>query len=105
MAIGGSRLSAGHERVRIAALNGLSGVALPTASVMLHFAHGDPYPILDARALQSLGVPTPPSSYTHDFWMAYVNCCRALADAHGMTMRALDRALWQHSKEAGVPLR
>ena len=37
----------------------LSGVRWPTASVLLHFGHRDRYPILDYRALEALGVPSP----------------------------------------------
>jgi hypothetical protein len=73
-------------------------VSWPTASVLLHFGRADPYPILDFRALQSLGVEQP-SQYTFDFWWAYVQACRRLADKHGVDMRTFDRALWQWSAE------
>src|SRR5262245_47957288 len=49
-------LSTSNERLRIESLLLLSGVRWPTASVILHFCHVDPYPILDFRALWSLGV-------------------------------------------------
>lgn len=57
------------------------------------------YPILDFRALWSLGQTNTPSSYTFDFWWAYVEHARGLADEAGLRMRTLDRALWQYSKE------
>ncbi len=41
------------ERERMKALTGLGGVAVPTASALLHFAFPEDYPILDVRALQS----------------------------------------------------
>lgn len=86
------------ERLRIEALTLLRGVQYPVASVMLHFAHADPYPILDYRALEALGV-SPAPMYTPKFWLAYTECCRELAAKHAVSMRMLDRALWQFSKE------
>jgi hypothetical protein len=96
----GVALSAKHEELRIGALTVLRGVGWPIASVLLHFASNDRYPILDYRALQSLGVSTP-QTYTFDFWWAYTMECRRIAKAARVTMRELDRALWQHSKERG----
>jgi hypothetical protein len=89
------------ERVRIAVLQCLHGIGLPTASVLLHFGHTESYPILDVRALWSLGFADSelPSSYTFDFWWRYVQTCRDIAVATGVDMRILDRALWQFSKE------
>ena len=39
------------ERARIESLTLLDGVSWPTASVILHLFHRDPYPILDFRAV------------------------------------------------------
>jgi len=86
------------ERARIGPLRLLEGVGWPTASVILHFCHEDRYPILDRRALWSLQVVVP-SSFTFEFWTGYVGACRLLSDQFGVSMRDLDRALWQHSKE------
>ena len=92
------------ERVRVEALQVLHGVSYPTGSVVLHFFHKDTYPILDFRALWSMGIPQP-SQYTFEFWWKYVEASRAffaLARRHvpSLTMRELDRALWQYSKES-----
>jgi hypothetical protein len=87
------------ERLRIEALTILHGVTWPSASVLLHFGHRDPYPILEPRALWSLGIERPPDEYGFEFWWAYVGACRCLAEATGIDMRTLDRALWQFSKE------
>ena len=57
------RASRSQKQIRpssAAHLTQLDGVALPTASVILHFCSRDPYPILDVRALWSLGVETRP---------------------------------------------
>lgn len=91
-------LSTSSERLRIQALRCLHGVDWPTASALLHFAHADPYPILDVRALWSLGFDKRPAC-SFDFWWRYVQQCRELSHRHNVDMRTLDRALWQYSKE------
>jgi hypothetical protein len=58
----------------------LHGVNWPMASVMLHFAGREPYPVLDFRALWSLNVPKP-SFYTFDLWWAYTHA-QAMEMAH-----------------------
>jgi len=84
------------ERARIEILTVLDGVGWPMASVILHFFHREPYPILDFRALWSVSL-TPP--YGFDLWSPYVEFCRGLANRTGLDMRTLDRALWQYSNE------
>ena len=96
-------LSTPDERGRIEALTQLHGVEYPTASVLLHLAHRDPYPIIDYRALWSLGVESPPATYSFTFWWAYAQACRSLATDAGVRMRTFDRALWQFSKEHQPP--
>ena len=58
-------ISAEHKRME--ALRSLHGVEWPTASVLLHLAYPERYPILDVRALHALGV-RPPSAYSFRFW-------------------------------------
>lgn len=95
-----TRVALEHEtspHLAIEVLTILAGVRWPTASVILHFCHHDPYPILDFRALWSLSVDVP-SQYTYKFWDEYLEFTRSLArDAH-VDMRTLDRALWKYSK-------
>jgi hypothetical protein len=91
-------LSSAQEEMKIGALLLLRGVSWPTASVILHFCDGGQYPILDYRALWSLGVPQP-SQYTFPFWWAYTTFTRALHQSTRFSMRTIDRALWQYSKE------
>ena len=93
----GTALSTNNERLRIEVLTLLSGVNWPTASVLLHFGHTEPYPILDFRALWSLGLQ-PPSQYNFEFWWAHTQFCRKLATRCKVSMRTLDQALWQFSK-------
>ena len=94
----GRALAAADEETRMRALLVLSGVGVPTASVLLYVAFPSDYPILDVRALDSLGVK-PRSQYPVKFWLEYLSACRDLAHRHGVSIRTLDKALWQHSKE------
>ena len=92
------------EAARMEALLTLRGVGVPTASTLLYFAFPGLYPILDVRALESLGVK-PRSQYPVGFWLGYLEACRALAVQCGVSLRTLDKALWQWSKERSVAAR
>jgi hypothetical protein len=94
---------ASSERERVEALRSLRGVEWATASVLLHLAYPERYPILDKRALHALGVRAP-SAYSFRFSEAYVAACLRLAEEAGVDGRTFDQALWQWSKEQGVPL-
>jgi hypothetical protein len=94
----GLALATDDEAARMAALLELDGVGVPTASTLLYCAFPDRYPILDVRALESLGVK-PRSQYPLSFWLGYLDACRVLAQRAGVSLRTLDKALWQHSKE------
>jgi hypothetical protein len=91
------------ERERIDALRSLRGVGWPTASVLLHLAYPDCYPILDKRVVHALGV-RPPSTYSFRFWEVFVSAWRQLAKQAGVDGRTFDQALWQWSKEQDVLL-
>lgn len=91
-------LATGEPRLAAHILMALDGVALPVASTILHWFHSDPFPILDFRAVWSLGIPEP-KSYSWSFWEEYVTLTRALAKEWNTNMRTLDRALWQYSFE------
>ena len=97
-AVTSTALSSNNEQLRIKIMTLLAGVEWPTASTILHFCSTDRYPILDFRALWSLGVDVP-DGYDFEFWWEYTMYCRRLADQVGVEMRILDRALWQYSKE------
>jgi hypothetical protein len=97
-------LAASDEETRISALLELAGVGVPTASTLLYVAFPDEYPILDVRALESLGVRSR-SQYPVSFWLAYLHACRELSRRHGVSIRTLDKALWQYSKERGAKAR
>src|SRR4051812_18994730 len=91
-------LAATDEVARMEALLELDGVGVPTASTLLYFADPERYAIFDVRALESLGVRGR-STYPVAFWLEYLYACRELARVHGVSLRTLDKALWQHSKE------
>lgn len=91
-------LSASDEELKVRVLLLLSGVSWPTASVILHLCDHGQYPILDYRALWSLGFEKPPA-YDYNFWAGYCEFVRGIAKRSGHDMRTIDRALWQYSKE------
>jgi hypothetical protein len=96
--------AATDEALKIDLLRTLKGVEWPTASTLLHFCDRRPYPILDVRALWSLGYGRIPR-YTMEFWLAYLRFTRTLARRLDLDIGTLDRALWQYSKERQAPSR
>ena len=86
------------EEVKVELLRLLKGVEWATASTLLHVCDTRPYPILDVRALWSVGHARTPH-VTMAVWLEYVAITRAIARECGVSMRTLDRALWQYSKE------
>lgn len=87
-----------NDKFKIEVLLLLRGVGWPTASVLLHWCDHGQFPILDYRALWSVGADVPPQ-YDFEFWSAYCSYVRKLAARTGLSMRVIDRALWQYSKE------
>jgi len=90
--------SANDEALKMDLLRLLQGVEWPTASTLLHFCDAAPYPILDYRAVWSLGISRT-QTYTMDFWLGYLAYTRDLAASAGLPIRTVDMALWQYSKE------
>lgn len=88
--------AAESERLRIGALVSLYGVKEPVASVILHFVFPDRYPVLDQRAMRTIGAPI---SYRFDRWLRYCEFCRRARDDFGVTLRTLDQALWRRDYE------
>lgn len=85
------------ESLKIDLLRLFVGVEWPTASTLLHVCDERPYPILDYRALWSLGHAKAPH-YTMEFWLAYLAYTRGLATRLKHDIRTVDRALWRYSK-------
>lgn len=85
------------ERAAVAVLLGLRGVHIPVASAILTAIFPVRFTIIDFRALEALGIRK--SSVTLDYYLQYLNGCRQLARQNSVSLRTLDRALWQWSKE------
>ena len=83
------------EELRIKILQIINGVSWAMASVILHFAFHEKYPILDWRAMEAVKGDT---KYNFDKWQEYTDICRAAAKKHNATMRELDIALWIKGK-------
>ncbi len=96
-------LSTYNEALRMEVLTSLRGVSYPTATLLLHFGFDNRYPMLSAPSLWSLGYDEFPKAYTLEFWLEYVVFCRELAAQHNITLRTLDRALWQYAHEHQKP--
>ncbi len=90
-------LATPDEQVRIVALTVLHGVRVRTASALLHLAAPELYPILDFRTLWSLNCEK--KYYSIALWLEYLSCCRQLAHNSNVSLRDLDRALWEYSKQ------
>jgi hypothetical protein len=84
------------EKLRVCLLRALDGVNWPVASTLLYVGVSSDYPIIDFRALWSLGSAMP-SVVSFEFWWAYVECCRRVAKAAGVSVRELDKALWAYA--------
>ena len=87
-----------NEEARIKSIMILNGVSYPVASTILHFAFPNKYPIMDFRALWSLGWDQP-KSYNFDFWQKYCEKIRQISKDVSEDIRTVDKALWQYSKE------
>ena len=90
-------LTTKSDQLRIEILTLLNGVGWPTASTLLHFCHKEGFPILDFRALDSLGLDKVPT-YNYAFWKEYTTYCRYLGKELSLDLRTIDRGLWQYSK-------
>ena len=92
-------LAAETEEDRINYLRRLHGVQYTVASAILHWFHDDDYPIYSKPALETVGVEKNHCIVRFDDWMRYVLFCRRTAKENKISMRELDRALKQYSKE------
>jgi hypothetical protein len=93
-------VSARTERASVAVLKGLHGVDVPVATAILTAIDQDRYTVIDVRALESLGVKIP--FPTIDDYLEYLLYCKSKAAEWGVSLRTLDRALWQWSKKRSL---
>ena len=89
------------ERLRIETLQLLKGVGYPVASALLHFGlSSEKYPIIDFRALWSLyAMNKDKIKYNFCLWDKYRTDCLNFTKKCNLSLRDLDKALWQFSKE------
>jgi hypothetical protein len=85
------------EKSAVETLDRLHGVGVPMATAILTMINPEKYTVIDVRALESLGLSKWDGSA--GFYIDYLQACRALAFKYKVTLRTLDRALWQWSKE------
>jgi hypothetical protein len=85
------------ERAALGVLMGLDGVHVPVASAILTAIYPERFTIVDFRALEALNIKG--ANITIDFYLSYLDECKTLARANNVSLRSLDRALWQWSKE------
>ena len=90
-------MDAKTNRAAMAVLMGLNGVLAPVASAILTAIKPERYTIIDFRALEALNIKQP--YLTIDFYLDYLDECRRLASEYEVSLRTLDRALWQWSKK------
>jgi hypothetical protein len=90
-------LDARAGRSAIAVLTGLYGVDVPVASAILTAMKPDQYTVIDFRTLEALGSISKDRSV--QFYLDYLGFCRHLAAEHHVTLRDLDRAMWQWSND------
>lgn len=67
------------------------------ASAILTAIDPERYTVIDFRALEALGNMANDCSV--NFYLNYLDACRRLAKGHDVSLRDLDRALWQWSSE------
>ncbi|MGH7244744.1 MAG: hypothetical protein ACREJD_15125 [Phycisphaerales bacterium] len=82
-------------------LDQIRGIGFRAATAIMHITFPEHYPMLDQRAMRSLGLSqTQVDSLIADdanlrtYWPEYAQACRTLAKTLDVTLRQLDRALW-----------
>jgi len=96
-------MAAKTDRAAVAVLRGLDGIEIPVASAVLTAIDPERYTIVDFRALEALNISE--ANITIDFYLAYLDECRRLARINKVSLRTLDRALWQWSKDKSKKVR
>jgi len=94
------RTAEAYETHRIEPIMELHGFrsGFPMASSFMHFAFDNEFPVIDRRALSTLGVPKD-KGIGKGVWELYCTKCRGWAKYYRISLRELDRALWQFNVE------
>ncbi|MFH1201866.1 MAG: hypothetical protein V1674_03120 [Candidatus Omnitrophota bacterium] len=96
--------SSKNEQFKIEVLMLLKGVGQRVATAILHFCFPSEYTVMDFRAWWTLQQHNClPKDYPikNDFehWQEYLKVCRKIRKRCDCSLRKLDKALWQYSKE------
>jgi hypothetical protein len=91
-------LKAIDDSAALSALMRLSGVALRTASAILHWLRPDRFPVLDFRVVAALDEREPKSYEDFSLYARIAERVRALAEQHQVDLRTIDRPLWTWDK-------
>jgi len=84
----------------MAALMGLYGVDTPVASAIATVIYPARYTVIDFRALEALGFEN--INVNLGFYLQYLQFCLEKSSEWCITLRGLDRALWQWSKDQSI---
>jgi hypothetical protein len=84
------------EKKAIESLTHLKGVGVKMASAILTAMFPELYTVCDFRASEALGVN---DGNDVNFYVAYLKACREMSKKYAVTLRDLDRANWQWSKD------
>lgn len=90
--------SAKSERFKLEVLTLLNGVGIRMASTILAFRYPQRYTVMDWRAwksLKSFSMLEGEIEDTYDCWQRYNSVCQELAARNRVSLRKLDKALWQ----------
>jgi len=93
-----SAFRASTDAAALSAMVRLRGVALRTASAILHWMRPERYPILDFRVIAALGEPEPRSYEDSHLYTSVADRIRHVAEQHSLDLRTVDRALWSWDK-------
>ena len=92
-------LSTKNEKLKIEILTLLNGVKIRMASAILFFCFPEQYTVMDYRAwdsLKALDKIDDEIDDTFECWQKYNEICREIAKQNGVSLRKLDKALWQY---------
>ena len=87
-----------NEKLKLEALTLLKGVSFRMASAILMFCFPSNYTVMDWRvweSLKELGFLEGKLKETYDCYRKYNEVCIKIARNHNVTLRQLDKALWQ----------
>jgi hypothetical protein len=89
---------ASSDKDSIEPLRALAGVALRTATALLHWMRPAHFPILDVRVVDALREQVPKTWESIDYYSRIADRCRRSAEDLHVDLRAFDRALWTWDK-------